>query len=143
METIIQAGHKRLKVTSVPVVTNAKTRESRLFSSMWQHILESGRAIIRSYLMFRPLAFFIPLGLLLSIGSAIPFVRYLILWLGNTDGDHIQSLILASALLVGGLLSFALGLLADLLRINRVLLEDGIERSKRLQYGESNADTRR
>jgi glycosyltransferase involved in cell wall biosynthesis len=136
METIIQAGHKRLKVTSVPVVTNAKTRESRLFSSMWQHILESGRAITRSYLMFRPLAFFIPLGIVLTIGAAIPFVRYLILWLGNAEGDHIQSLILGSALLVGGLLSFALGLLADLLRINRVLLEDAMERSKRLQYDE-------
>jgi glycosyltransferase involved in cell wall biosynthesis len=134
METIIQAGHKRLRVTSVPVVTNPKTRESRLFSSMWQHILESGRAIVRSYLMFRPLAFFLPLGALLILASATPFVRYLILWLGNTQGDHIQSLILGSALLVGGLLSLALGLLADLLRINRVLLEDSIERSKRIQY---------
>lgn len=137
METIIQAGHKRLRVTSVPVETNPKTRESRLFSSMWQHILESGRAIVRSYLMFRPLAFFIPLGVVLLIASAVPFVRYLLLWLGGTEGDHIQSLILGSALLVGGLLSFALGLLADLMRINRVLLEDNIERSKRLQYDPS------
>jgi len=135
METIIQAGHKRLKVASIPIETNPKTRESRLFSSMWHHILESGRAIVRSYLMFRPLAFFVPLGLLLLVGSAVPFIRYLILWLGGTQGDHIQSLILGSALLVGGLLSFALGLIADLLRINRVLLEDELERSKRLQYG--------
>jgi glycosyltransferase involved in cell wall biosynthesis len=134
METIIQAGHKRLRIESVPVETNAKTRESRLFSSMWQHVGESGRAIIRSYLMFRPLAFFLPLGAVLSVLSLVPFVRYLILWLGNTTGDHIQSLILGAALLVGGLLSFALGLLADLMRIQRILIEDSLERSKRLQY---------
>lgn len=135
METIIQAGHKRLKITSIPITTNPKTRESRLFRSMWQHVAESARAIIRSYLMFRPLAFFIPLGGLLTLASFIPFVRYLILLASNTAGDHIQSLILGVALLVGGLLSFALGLLADLMRINRVLLEDQLERAKRLQYG--------
>lgn len=135
METIIQAGHKRLRLVSVPIETNAKTRESRLFSSMWQHIGESARAIIRSYLMFRPLAFFLPLGTALTVAAFIPFIRYLVLWLSGTDGDHIQSLILGSALLVGGLLSFALGMLADLMRINRVLLEDALERSKRIQYG--------
>jgi hypothetical protein len=134
METIIQAGHKRMRLVSVPIETNAKTRESRLFRSMWHHVGESARAIIRSYLMFRPLAFFIPLGVGLTILSLVPFVRYLVLWLSGTNGDHIQSLILGSALLVGGLLSFALGLIADLMRINRILLEDSLERAKRIQY---------
>ena len=135
METIIQAGHKRMRLASVPIETNAKTRESRLFSSIWQHVGESARAIIRSYLMFRPLAFFLPLGTLLTVASLIPFVRYLILWATGTSGDHIQSLILGSALLVGGLLAFALGLLADLMRINRILLEDSMERTKRIEFG--------
>ncbi len=134
METIIQAGHKRMRLASIPITTNAKTRESRLFRSMWQHVAESSRAIIRSYLMFRPLAFLLPLGILLTVLSLIPFVRYLVLWLSGTSGDHIQSLILGAALLVGGLLSFALGLLADLMRINRILLEDSLERTRRLQY---------
>jgi len=142
METIIQAGHKRLRLATVPITTNAKTRESRLFRSMWQHVAESSRAIVRSYLMFRPLAFFIPLGAVLTLASFVPFVRYLVLWMSNAAGDHIQSLILGAALLVGGLLSFALGLLADLLRINRTMLEDSLERTKRLQYGLSAAESR-
>jgi hypothetical protein len=142
METIIQAGHKRLRLATVPITTNAKTRESRLFRSMWQHVAESSRAIVRSYLMFRPLAFFIPLGAVLTVASFVPFVRYLVLWMSNAAGDHIQSLILGAALLVGGLLSFALGLLADLLRINRTLVEDSLERTKRLQYGLSAAESR-
>ncbi len=53
METIIQAGHKRLRIASVPVTTNAKTRESRLFTNIFQHMRKSGSAIIRSYLMFK------------------------------------------------------------------------------------------
>lgn len=142
METIIQAGHKRLRLATVPITTNPKTRESRLFRSMWQHVAESSRAIVRSYLMFRPLAFFLPLGAVLTIASLVPFVRYLVLWMSNAAGDHIQSLILGAALLVGGLLSFALGLLADLLRINRTLLEDSLERTKRLQYGLSAVESR-
>src|SRR5690606_3368530 len=51
METIIQAGNKRLRIASVPVTTNKKTRESRLFNNIWQHMAQSGRAIVRSYVM--------------------------------------------------------------------------------------------
>ena len=58
METIIQAGNKKLKIVSVPVVTNPKTRESRLFGSMREHIMKSAGAIIRSYIMYRPWAIF-------------------------------------------------------------------------------------
>jgi hypothetical protein len=135
METIIQAGHKRLRIVSVPIETNPKTRESRLFRSMWQHVMESGRAIVRSYLMFRPLAFFVPVGVICTAAALVLFVRYAVLLATNTSGDHIQSILLGVALLVGGLLSFALALLADLMRINRILLEDQLERSKRIQYG--------
>jgi glycosyltransferase involved in cell wall biosynthesis len=134
METIIQAGHKRLRIASVPVTTNAKTRESRLFSSIGQHVFESGKAIVRSYLMFRPLAFFTPIAIVLFALALIPYVRFLVLSAMDTQGDHIQSLILGTALLVGALLAGALGVLAELMRINRVILEDSIERTKRLQF---------
>jgi glycosyltransferase involved in cell wall biosynthesis len=63
METIIQAGHKRMAITSIPIKTNAKTRESRLFKNMWQHIFYSSSAIIRSYLMYKPNFIFINGGI--------------------------------------------------------------------------------
>ncbi|WP_309069364.1 glycosyltransferase family 2 protein [Microbacterium sp.] len=138
METIIQAGNKRLKIASVPITTNPKTRESRLFTNIFQHMAKSGQAILRSYIMFKPHTIFTTLGVVLLIGGLIPFVRFLILnWMGAA-GDHIQSLILGSSLLVGSLLSFALLVISDLLRTNRVLLEDTLQRIKELQYG---ADT--
>ncbi|WP_203137785.1 glycosyltransferase family 2 protein [Microbacterium sp. JZ31] len=135
METIIQAGNKRLKIASVPITTNPKTRESRLFTNIFQHMAKSGQAILRSYIMFKPHTIFTTLGVVLLIGGLIPFVRFLILNLIGAAGDHIQSLILGSSLLVGSLLSFALLIISDLLRTNRVLLEDTLQRLKELQYG--------
>lgn len=134
METIIQAGNKRLRIASVPIVTNAKTRESRLFSNIFQHMRKSASAISRSYVMFKPHVVFITLGLLFGVLAAVPFVRFAIFWLqGDTDG-HVQSLVFGTGMLVGALLSFALLVISDLQRTNRVLLEETLERIKLLQY---------
>ncbi|GAB4083703.1 glycosyltransferase family 2 protein [Myceligenerans cantabricum] len=135
METIIQAGNKRLRIASVPVTTNPKTRESRLFSSMGQHIRKSGQAITRSYLMYKPHTVFVTLGIIFSLGCLIPFGRYLVLLILGQAGQHIQSLILGSSMLVGALLSFALLVIADLQKTNRTLMEETLERLKEVQYG--------
>ncbi len=134
METIIQAGNKRLRISSVPIKTNPKTRESRLFKNIFQHMGRSGQAIMRSYIMFKPHAVFLTLAVLFFVGAAIPFGRFFILSLLGVAGDHIQSLILGSALLVGALLSVALLVLSDMLRTNRTLMEDALERIKLIQY---------
>ena len=134
METIIQAGNKRIAIASVPIETNAKTRESRLFKNIWQHMMKSAQAILRSYIMFKPHVVFVTLGVALLVLGLIPFVRFLFyMALGDSDG-HIQSLIFGSAMLVGSLLSFALLVIADLQKTNRILLEDQLERLKELQY---------
>lgn len=135
METIIQAGNKRLRIESVPVTTNPKTRESRLFKNIWQHMFKSGLAITRSFLMFKPYVILGWLGGIMLLAGLIPFVRFFIFWLQGEGAGHVQSLIFGSAMLVGGLLSLALLIIADLLRTNRVLLEDQLERIKELQYG--------
>src|SRR5690606_14040693 len=95
----------------------------------------SGQAIMRSYVMFKPHAVFLTLAALFLIGAAIPFVRFLVLTWAGTAGDHIQSLILGSAMLVGALLSIALLVISDMLRTNRTLMEDALERIKLIQYG--------
>lgn len=135
METIIQAGNKRLRIESVPVTTNPKTRESRLFKNIWQHMFKSGLAITRSFLMFKPYVILGWLGALMLVAGLVPFIRFFVFWLQGEGAGHVQSLIFGSAMLVGGLLSLALLIIADLLRTNRVLLEDQLERIKELQYG--------
>lgn len=134
METIIQAGNKRIKIVSLGIDTNAKTRESRLFKNIWQHMGKSAQAIMRSYIMFRPYVIFVTLGIFFLVVGLVPFVRFAVLMALGTQGNHIQSLILGTAMLVGALLSFALVVISDLLRTNRILLEDQLERIKEIQY---------
>lgn len=136
METIIQAGNKRLRIASVPVTTNEKTRESRLFKNIWQHMFKSGSAITRSYLMFKPHYVLGGLGVIMLAIALVPFIRFIVFWLQGDAAGHIQSLIFGAAMLIGALLAFALLVIADLLRTNRVLLEDTLERIKGLQYAD-------
>jgi hypothetical protein len=136
METIIQAGNKRMAIVSVPVVTNPKTRESRLFKSPWEHVRKSGMAIVRAFVMYRPWVIFVTLGFILLAAGAVPFARYSYFFLlGEQHGArHLQSLIGGSVLLIASFISFTLGIIADLIRINRSLIEDTLEQAKRSRY---------
>ena len=134
METIIQAGNKRLKIISITIKTNKKTRESRLFKNIWHHMAKSGQAIIRIYIMFRPHLIFTTLGIIFLLAGIAPFVRYAFYFFAGEGNGHLQSLIFGSSMLVGSLLSFALLVISDLLQTNRILLEDQLERIKEIQY---------
>lgn len=134
METIIQAGNKRIPITSIPIETNRKTRESRLFKNIWEHMFQSGSAIIRSYIMYRPHFIFVGSGLFLLVIGLFPFVRYGLLFLANDRGSHLQSLITGAVILFLAGLSFALAIISDIIRTNRILQEDTLERVKRMQY---------
>lgn len=124
LETIIQAGNNKVAMTSVPIRTNPETRPSRLFSSMWRYMKRSSTVIVRSFVMYKPLKFFMTLGIIfLLIGAALG-IRFLIL-LGMGEGDgHIQSLILTAIMLMTGFQTITLGLLGDTIAANRKLLED-------------------
>lgn len=133
-ETIIHAGRKNIPVTTVPVTTNPPTRKSRLFKNIWQHMFLSGKAVAKSYFMHEPLKVFVTPGVGLFLLSLIPFIRYLILTIGATDpGRHLQSLLLGVALFTAGLLFIVLGVIADLIKTNRVIAENNLEYVKRLE----------
>ena len=136
METIIQAGNKRMKITSIPVDTNPKTRESRLFRSTPEHVIRSAATILRAYVMYRPLILFFWLGGTLFALGLIPFIRFLVLTetSGGGVGRHLQSLIVGGVLVMGALITFSLGVIADLIRINRVLIEDSLVQQKRMRF---------
>jgi glycosyltransferase involved in cell wall biosynthesis len=134
METIIQAGNKRLAIGSVAVVTNPKTRESRLFKSMGEHVMKSMMAILRSYTMYKPYMIFVTIGGALFLGGLIPFFRYLWFLVHHQHGSHLQSLIAGSVLLIGAFLSLVVGIVADLTRTNRILLEDQLTLAKRTYF---------
>lgn len=134
-ETIIQAGNKGIAISSIPVETNPKLRESRLFKSTGEHVRKSAITIIRAYLMYKPYIIFGWLGAIAAIAGLIPFARFVYFSVedGTTRG-HIQSLILGSTLLNAAFFCFVLNIIADLIRINRVLIEDNLEQTKRLRF---------
>lgn len=136
METLIQAGNSGIAIESIKINVNPKTRESRLFNSSAEHVLRSGAAIFRAFVMYRPYGLFLTVGTSLFVLGLVPFGRFLWGFFDNQEGGHIQSLIFGAVLTMGALLSFALGVIADLVRINRLVQEKQLELTRRLYVEE-------
>lgn len=124
LETIIQAGQKNMAISAVPVRVNPDLRPSRLVKSIPSYIKRSIATIIRIFVIYRPFRFFFSVGLVLFGLGFLIGVRFLISFLAGEGGGHVQSLILAGALLVMGFQTFLIAFVADLLAANRKLLED-------------------
>lgn len=133
IEALIQAGKKHMAVTSVPVETNEKTRESRLFSSIPKFIERQLTTIVRMYAMYQPLKVFFFIGLTLSILGAIPILRFLYFYFTGDGDGHLQSLVLGGVLTILGFISFLIALLADLMNFNRQLIEQTLEKVRRIE----------
>jgi glycosyltransferase involved in cell wall biosynthesis len=136
-EMLIQSGRKRMAITSVPVGTNPKTRESRLFRSIPSFVRKSATTMLRIYSMYQPLKTFFYLGMAMILTGSIPVARFVIAYLQGQGEGKIQSLVLGGALLVIGLTTFLIGLLADLINFNRQLLEITLEKVRRLELAQN------
>lgn len=124
LETIVQAGRDKIAMTSVPIRTNAELRPSRLFSSMFGYVKKSMLTIIRAFMMYKPLRFFTILGAIPLVLGILLGIRFLVFLFQGTGGGHIQSLILASLLIMIGIQTVIVGLQADVIAANRKILED-------------------
>jgi glycosyltransferase involved in cell wall biosynthesis len=124
LETIIQAGRKGIPITSVPVKVNAYLRPSRLISSIPSYIRRSVLTILRIFVIYKPLRFFMLLAAVTVTPALFFIVRFLIVYASGEGAGHIQSLVIATGLLaVAGILAIG-GILAELIATNRLLLED-------------------
>lgn len=136
LETIIQAGHDKIAMTSVPIRTNGETRPSRLFSSMWRYMKRSASVIIRSFMMYKPLRFFTLFGGTLSMLGVLTGIRYLWFFFHGAGDGHIQSLIFTAIMILLGVQIVVIGLLADVVAANRKILEDVQFRVRRMDCSE-------
>lgn len=128
LETIIQAGQKGLAIVSVPIRINGYLRPSRLVKSISAYVQHSMMTIVRIFMTYRPLRFFMLLG---SVPFTLGFFlccRWLLLFWGIIGSDptksRVPSLILAAILILIGFQLWLFGLIADLMGVNRQLLED-------------------
>jgi glycosyltransferase involved in cell wall biosynthesis len=124
LETIIQAGRKSIPIASVPVEVNAATRESRLVKSIPAYVRRSLFTILRIFILYKPLRFFLWLGAAFLLPGVLIGVRFVLDYLRGDGAGHIQSLILSAVLILTAVIVFAAGLIADLIAANRVLLEE-------------------
>ncbi|WP_303836308.1 glycosyltransferase family 2 protein [Ruminococcus flavefaciens] len=140
LETIIQAGNNKTAMTSVPIRTNPETRPSRLFSSMWRYMKRSSTVITRSFVMYKPLKFFMTIGFILLLIGSVLGIRFLILMAMGDGSGHIQSLILTAILIMMGFQTITIGLLGDTISANRKLLEDVQYRVRKMECGKSDEE---
>ena len=124
LETLIQAGARKMPVEYVKIRTNPQTRPSRLIRSVPHYLANSGATIIRSYTMYRPLRVFSILGGMFIIGGLILAGRFLYYYIVGQGGGHIQSVIFAAVLLIVGFMVILIRLVADLIGFNRKILEE-------------------
>ena len=137
LESIIQAATKGLRIVSVPVGTNEKTRESRLMKSTTEFVLRSAATILRISVFYKPFRFFLILGTAAFLAGAAIGIRFLYFFLTGSGDGHIQSLILAAVLILMGFTTFVLAVLADLVSVNRRLGEDLLYRVRRMELSRS------
>ncbi len=134
LEQIVQAGRNKMAIMWVPIHTNGELRPSRLFSNMFGYIKKSMLTIIRAYIMYKPLRFFVTIGLvplIIGIGLGIRYILYIV---NGSAAGHIQSLILCSILIILSALICVVGLLADVIAANRKILEDVQFHVRKIDY---------
>ncbi len=134
LETIIQAGQKGMATTSVPIRTNKYLRPSRLVKSIPSYVKRSLLTILRIFMTYKPLRFFVILGSIpITLGTLLS-IRWVMLFFAGTPKSHVPSLILAAILILIGFQLWMFGLVADLMAVNRKILEDIQLRLRRIEF---------
>jgi glycosyltransferase involved in cell wall biosynthesis len=123
LETVIQAGQKHMAIASVPIRVNQPTRESRLVRSIPDYVRRSIATVLRVFIVYRPLRFFSILSALAFLPGFILSIRFLCYYLVGQGQGKIQSVILAAFLMGVGFLLLVIGIVTDLISVNRKLLE--------------------
>ena len=134
LETIIQAGRKSIPIISVPIRTNKELRPSRLIRSIPQYIRRSLFTVTRIFMTYRPFRFFAIPGLLIFLAGLLPTGRFLYYYSMGMGSGNIQSLLYSILFLGSGAALMVTGLIADLIGVNRQLLEDIRTRIREMEY---------
>ena len=139
LETLIQAGARRVAIEFVPIRTNAPTRPSRLMRNIPHFLSHSAVTILRAYTLYRPLRAFSTIGGAAVLAGLLLGLRFLYFYSIGQGGGHIQSLILTAILLIVGFQVILLGVLADLIGFNRKIQEEALYRLRKLQLDRSSS----
>ncbi|HEY2719963.1 MAG TPA: glycosyltransferase family 2 protein, partial [Solirubrobacteraceae bacterium] len=129
----IQAGKLLVAIDHVPIRTNPKTRESRLFPSMGAYVRRNAVSIFRIYAQYEPLRVFWSLAALIGIVAIGVWIRFAVSYVDGNGKGHVQSLILGAVLFIAAVVLWALGVIGDLLAAQRVMTQKTFERVRRIE----------
>jgi glycosyltransferase involved in cell wall biosynthesis len=133
LETIIQAGKMLVAIDHVPIRTNPKTRESRLFPSIWAYVRRNGVSIFRIYALYEPLRLFLVAAAVVAVIGVVIWARFLWFVIEGDSAGHIQSLILGSTMFIVAVQLASLGVVGDIMAGSRVLQQRMLERVRRVE----------
>ncbi len=133
METIIRAAHQGIRITSVPIRTNEKLRESRLRRSIFHYVCRQGVDILHAFASVQPMKVFLLAALVFFLPGLAGFVRFLVYYFRGSGGGHVQSLIFSAVLIIVASLVGLIGLTSHMISANRQLLEEILCRLRRLE----------
>ncbi len=130
VDTLMQANKKGIDVEWVKIEVNPKTRESRLIKNIWSKVKKSGGAILRMYAVYEPFKTFLALSSVFFAMGVLLVGRFTYFYFSGNGAGHIQSVTIGAVSFVVGIQLFALGLISELLAVNRRLTEDVLQRLK-------------
>ena len=133
LESIIQSGKQLVAIDHVPIRTNPRTRESRLFPSMWSYVRRNAVSIFRIYAQYEPLRVFLTAAAVLLVAAAGVWIRFVVAYAQGKGSGHVQSLILGAVLFNAGVVVAALGVIGDLLSAQRTMIQRTHERVRRIE----------
>ncbi len=133
LESIIQAGKQFIAVQHVPIRTNPKTRESRLFPSMWSYVRRNALSIFRIYTRYEPLRVFMTMAAIVGLAALVVWARYAYFYVAGDGAGHVQSLILGAVLFNAAMVLAALGVIGDVLSANSNMVQRVFERVRRIE----------
>ncbi|MGE4428352.1 MAG: glycosyltransferase family 2 protein [Solirubrobacteraceae bacterium] len=133
LESLIQAGKLLVATKHVPVATNEKLRESRLFPSMWAYVRRNTVSIFRIYAQYEPMRVFMTAAIVLFLLACIPWLRFFVSWVQGEGAGHVQSLIFGGVLFMASVTVGAIAVLGDLLHGQRILTQRVFERVRRIE----------
>jgi glycosyltransferase involved in cell wall biosynthesis len=133
LETVIQAGKMLVAIDHVPIRTNPKLRDSRLFTSVSSYVRTNAVAIFRIYTTYEPLRVFLTAAAVVALAALVVWGRFFVLFVQGEGQGHVQSVVLGAMLFVVAVQLAALGVIGDLLASNRVLIQRALERTRRIE----------
>ncbi len=143
LETIVQAGRRKMAVKSVPIRTNPELRPSRLFHSMFGYVKKSMLTISRALMQYKPLYCFTWIAAVFGIIGGAALIRFLVFYFQGNGYGHVQSLVIGCMMLTIAILAFFIGLLGDTIAANRRLLEEIQFELRKIDYGLSDEEKKK